>query len=79
MFSDDLFYQKTNISIIDLSFNLIEAIKPVILSFIRLIPQVTVDNNLGPDRFAGLKSRPLLLKSTNPLIARPLSGSPNCA
>ncbi len=48
---------------------------------IRLIPQGTVDNNLGPDRFAGPKAlnRFLLLQATNHLIARPLSGSPNCA
>ena len=46
----------------------------------RVIPQGTVDNNLGPDHLAGPKdSRSQLLQITNPLIARPLSGSPNCA
>ena len=38
------------------------------------IPQGAVDNNLGPDRLAGHKA-----PDPNPLIARPLSGSPNCA
>ena len=39
-----------------------------------------VDNNLGPDRLEGPKgSISQLLQTTNPLIARPLSGSPNCA
>ena len=50
-------------------------------SRIRVIPQGTVDNNLGPDRLVGRSqgSRSQLLQTTNPLIARPLSGSPNCA
>ena len=48
--------------------------------FIQLIPQVTVDNNLGPDRLAGPTALDLsLLQTTNPLIARPFLGSPNCA
>ncbi len=51
-----------------------------ILHIIKLIPQGKVDDNLGPDRLAGPKgSRSQLLQTTNPLIARPLSGSPNCA
>ena len=51
-----------------------------ILTLIRLIPQWTVDNNLGPDRFRRSQgSRSQLLQTTNPLIARSLSGSPNCA
>ena len=48
-------------------------------NIIRLIPQGTVDNNLGPDRLASPKARKLQkLQKINPLIARPLSGSPNC-
>ena len=47
---------------------------------IRGIPQGTVDNTLGPNRLAGPKdSRSQLKQTTNPLIARPLSESPNCA
>ncbi len=47
---------------------------------IRLIPQGTVDNNLGPGRIEGPKALgSQLLKTTNHLIARPLSTSPNCA
>ncbi len=43
-----------------------------------IITQGTVDNNLGPDRLSGPKALdPKLLQTTNPLIARPLSGSPN--
>ncbi len=38
---------------------------------IQLIPQGTIDSNLGPDRLAGWQT-------TNSLIARPLYGSPNC-
>ncbi len=46
----------------------------------RVIPQETVDNNLGPERLAGQKGiRSQLLQTTIPLITRPLSGSPNCA
>ena len=41
---------------------------------LRVIPRGTVDNNQGPDRLAGPKAL-----DPNPLIARPLSGSPNCA
>ena len=43
---------------------------------IRLLPMV--DNNLGPDR-QSKGSRSQSLQTTNPLIARPLSGSPKCA
>ncbi len=38
---------------------------------IRVIPQGTVVNNLGPDRLVD----PNPCRQTNPLIARPLSGS----
>ena len=42
--------------------------------------QGTVVNNQGPDRFIMSKSsRFQSLQTTNPLIARPLSESPNCA
>ena len=39
------------------------------------------DNNLGPDRLAGPKALDpsYCRQPTNPLIARTLSGSPNCA
>ena len=39
-----------------------------------------VDNNLGLDRLAGPKALPRSqsLQTNNPLIAPPLSGSPNC-
>ncbi len=48
--------------------------------YLRFIPQGTVDTNLGPDRLAGPEALdPKLLQTTNPLIARPLSGSPNYA
>ena len=51
-----------------------------ILLFEVIIPQGTVDNNLVSDCLAGPKvSRSLLLQKTNPLIARPLCGSPDCA
>ena len=43
----------------------------------RVIPQGAVDN-LGPVRLAGLKALDPNY-TTNPLIARPLSGSLNCA
>ena len=47
---------------------------------LRVIPQGTVDNNLGPEPFSKpYGSRSQLLQTTNPLIALPLSGSPNCA
>ncbi len=41
----------------------------------------TVDNTLGPDRLAGRSkgSRSEPLQTTIPMIARPLSGSANCA
>ncbi len=42
------------------------------------MPQRTVDNNQGPDRLAGPKALdPNYCRQ--PLIVRPLSGSPNCA
>ncbi len=41
---------------------------------VRVIPQGTVDNILGPYGLAGPKAL-----EPNSLIARPLSGSPNCA
>ncbi len=43
-------------------------------NLIWLIPQGTIDNNLGPDRLEGPKA-------LYPIIAdnQPLSGSPNCA
>ena len=50
-----------------------------IFHLIQLIPQGMVDNNLGPERLEGPKTRSKLLQTTNPFIARPLSGSPNCA
>ncbi len=52
-----------------------------VTTYIRVIPQGTVDNNLEPDRLASLKAlnRSQLLQTTNPLISRHLSGSPNCA
>ncbi len=41
---------------------------------------VTVNNNLGPDCLAGTKVLdPNYCRQPTPLIARPLSGSPNCA
>ena len=44
------------------------------------MPQGTVDNNLGPDRLAGPKALdPNHCRQQTPLIARPVSGSPNCA
>ncbi len=48
---------------------------------IRFISQRTVDNNLVPDRLAGPKALDPnhCIQTTNPLIAQPLSGSPNCA
>ena len=50
---------------------------------ILLKPKGTVDNNLGPDRSAGQKSLDpnyyIYIQISNPLFARPLSGSPNCA
>ena len=49
----------------------------IYILYIRVIPQGTVDNNLGPDRLASPKA--LVLRTTNPLIARPLSESRNCA
>ena len=51
------------------------------LYFIRFISQGTVDNNLGPERLAGPKAldpNPCR-QTTNPMIARPLTGSPNYA
>ncbi len=46
----------------------------------RVIPQGTVDNNLGQDHLAGPKDLdPNYYRQQTPLIARPLSGSPNCA
>ena len=48
--------------------------------FVRITPQGTVDNNLGPDRLAGPKALdPNYCRQPTLLIARPLSGSPNCA
>ncbi len=46
---------------------------------IRLIPQGTVDNNLWLDCLAGPKALDPNYCRTNPLIARPLSESPNFA
>ena len=47
---------------------------------LRFIAQGQVDNNLEPDRLAESKALgPNHYRETNPLIARPLSGSPNCA
>ncbi len=43
---------------------------------LRVISQGTVDNKLGPDRLAGPKT---LDQTSNLMIARPLSGSLNCA
>ncbi len=43
-----------------------------------IIPQGTVDNNLGLDRLSGTKALSQLVQTTNPLISRPLSGSPKC-
>ncbi len=48
-------------------------------TYIRVIPQGTVDNNLGPDRLAGPKAVDPNYCRQLTLIARPLSGSPNCA
>ena len=48
-------------------------------SYIRVIPQGTVDNNLGPDRLADPKALDPNYYRQHSLIARPLSGSPNCA
>ena len=46
---------------------------------IQVIPQGTVYNNLGPDRLAGPKALdPNYCRQPTPLIARPLSGNPNC-
>ncbi len=44
----------------------------------RFIPQGRVDNNLGPDSFACQEPRSEQLQIIHPLIAHPLSGSPNC-
>ncbi len=47
---------------------------------LRFIPKGMVDNNLLSDRLGGLKALdPFLLQTADPLIARPLSESPNCA
>ena len=43
------------------------------IKLIRIIPQGTIYNNQGPDRIACLRTL-----DSNPLIVRPLSGSPNC-
>ncbi len=49
--------------------------------YIRVIPQGTVDNNYRARPFSRSQagSRFQILQTTNPLIARPLSGSLNCA
>ena len=48
------------------------------ISIIRLVPPGRVDNNVGQDRLAGTKALDPL-QTTNPLIARALFWSPNCA
>ena len=50
-------------------------------SYVTIIPQGTVDNNLGPDCLGGPKALyPIQsYKTTNPLFTEPLSGSPYCA
>ncbi len=51
-----------------------------LVTFIRFIPQGTVDNNLPRARpFSRSKgSRSQSLQTTNPLLERSLSGCPNC-
>ena len=46
--------------------------------YIRVIPQSTFNNNLGPYHLAGPKALEPNYCRTNPFIGRPLSGSPNC-
>ena len=51
----------------------------ILVPTLRVIHQGTVDNNLGPDRLANPKALEHDNTDNQPLIARPLSGSPNCA
>ena len=52
----------------------------MIVLVLRFMRQGTVIQNLGPNRLAGQKALdPNYCRQTIPLVARPLSGSPNCA